>query len=833
MAKQRVKRWPLKYLGAAVLAWAVVISVMLVTFAADITVTNPSGTILTGQLTYSATAEVTSGQASTSTSSAAAAVTNAGSGKVTLSATSSVRTKDNCSKTSAYAGTTTLTVTVTNASSYPLRFDSISHAGSATISGISEGGSLASGSTFTITLAAKPDGDETDTATTVSDIITFTVTELTNVTLTALPSTYASYSAGSLSVAQNGEAVTGTVTPGTTVTPALTGSVSSGYSLLGWRLGDGSFVEAGQSITVGADMTIYPIIMPTGTSITGGPFSVGGTNYTFWEDAVTAAVKSGSSIILAADHTLPNTLEGNAVSPDIGGCYVKKGEDGKVELVLPATAKLLIPYTSSDTGTFGATPPQSSTLNSSHAAYRVLTVPSGIRIINNGAININAQQYSTSSSNPGCVAGDYGRMELESGAELDLQSGSLLYCYGYITGKGDVYARTGSTAYEFMQIMDWRGGQNSLTLVSSMDSFLFSQYYVQNIEASTHYFYNAKLNVCVTVTVSGSILTTTGELMGPTGLFRLAEGTELVRTYDPVTDRIVYDLYGDMVTDYIVISLSMLGFSITMDSSEHIFPIQSNYTFNLRNGRMTLSQKFKLLPSCEINVEKGAELAVASGGELYIYDVDDWRGNKYVFNGKDLAPINYSPTKAITRTSAGLTSASLRIDGTLTANGAVYSTAGGEGLTGTGVFVNYVSAPGLTLDECASGTTIINVGIQPVVGILAGISTSSSDYTKKFTNPETYYGTPAVVDNNGNILKESAWYQYAVNVAAPTGQDICKGVVAYNADDGGVYSLGGSYETATIGTTTINNVVGYAANGLDADKNPVSGTFRFKVAGYT
>ena len=832
MKKERKERRRLlKYLTVALLVWPVMFSLIFVARAA--TSWSGNGTIIDDQLTFTWNAELTQHYNDNDSLSEENAMASAsgGSGTLTLSATTSTYHKEGSCNTIYYRpGSNTITVTVTNASSFPLRFDKITHTGSAVV-GVKPGDTLAAGGQFTVTLKASPMGEDDDTARTASDSITFTVTELSDVTLTAVPSAHGSYSVGGLTVAENGEEQSVKLSAGTVVTPTL-GTVDDGYSLLGWRLGDGSLVAVGSSITMNADVAIYPVIMPTGTSITGGPFSVGGTNYTFWEDAVYAAVKSGSTIILAADHTLPDTLEENAVIPGYGGKYVTPGEDGKVNFLLPMGTKLLIPYSDSDIGTFSAeTTKTTTTPTTIPSAYRVLTVSSGATITNYGSINVNSTQYSssaTSSPKPGTGSpvGPYGQIVLEDGARLDLESGSNLYCYGYITGKGQVHAKTGSNSYEMMQIQDWIGGNNALPL-NIRESFLFSQYYVQNIEAPVVFAYNAKLYVSATLTLNGDIQKTNGELMGPTGMFQLAEGATLTRTYDPLTDRVNYGLSGDMVTANLTIAMA----GVTMDTGKKIFGIQNNFTFNIESGStMTLSKKFKLLPSCEINVKEGGTLTVDAGAELFIYDVDDW--GEYTIRGK-LAPIYYSPTKAITRTAADLTSACLRVDGTLVANGAVYSTSGGEGLTGTGVFVNNVSATRTTMPEIQKGSKEVKVSVQPVVGILAGLSTSGSDYTKKFSNPQTYYGTPTVLDNDGNILKESAWYQYAVNVAAPAGKDLCYGVVAYNADDGGAYSLGGTYETATIGSATISNVVGYVANGQDASGNSASGTFRFKVQGYT
>ena len=457
-----------------------------------------------------------------------------------------------------------------------------------------------------------------------------------------------------------------------------------------------------------------------------------------------------------------------------------------------------------------------------------LTVPQGAVINVNGALNVNAQQAASPSNYAGSVYGDYGCLKLEEGAYLNFNAGSVGYIYGFIIGQGEVAANNGSKVWELMQLSDWRGGNNSRDLMKSMDSFVCSQYYFQNIESKYTVYSGATSGICFQTTLLSQLASASVPLIGSgEGLLRLEEGAHITRTYHGDEDRIVWDLSGTVSASNLALDVSVLGFSVNLDTAKKVFPLQGNYTFNIGDGStMQLTNKFQMLPGCQVNVEKGGKLVSDTGTELYVFDKRDW--GKYA-SGNYVQPVRYAPTKSGNRSASSnlnLPDASLRIDGTFEANGAIYSTSNGKGFSGIGVFINKVSAPKTGLTECTTGTTVETVSVKPLIGNLAGVSANAEDYTKAFASGVTYYGTPKTVDAHGNILKESAWYQYAISAAAANGQDLCTGIVPVN-DSMGVYSLGGYYETATFGGNTIDNVVGYVANGKGT-----TGTFNFKVVGY-
>lgn len=590
---------------------------------------------------------------------------------------------------------------------------------------------------------------------------------------------------------------------GTQVVKLSTTETDDKYQFYGWYDGQNELLSEKNTYDhcVKAEVEIHAHYVEKGAAA----FSVNNVDYYDFPSAIAASKKNGKPAVLMRDYILPVDT-----------------------YTIPVGASLLIPYSASDTGTFSSKASSVKDAPANPAPYMTLTVPQGAVINVNGALNVNAQQAASPSNYAGSVYGDYGCLKLEEGAYLNFNAGSVGYIYGFIIGQGEVAANNGSKVWELMQLSDWRGGNNSRDLMKSMDSFVCSQYYFQNIESKYTVYSGATSGICFQTTLLSQLASASVPLIGSgEGLLRLEEGAHITRTYHGDEDRIVWDLSGTVSASNLALDVSVLGFSVNLDTAKKVFPLQGNYTFNIGDGStMHLTNKFQMLPGCQVNVEKGGKLVSDTGTELYVFDKRDW--GKYA-SGNYVQPVRYAPTKSGNRSASSnlnLPDASLRIDGTFEANGAIYSTSNGKGFSGIGVFINKVSAPKTGLTECTTGTTVETVSVKPLIGNLAGVSANAEDYTKAFASGVTYYGTPKTVDAHGNILKESAWYQYAISAAAANGQDLCTGIVPVN-DSMGVYSLGGYYETATFGGNTIDNVVGYVANGKGT-----TGTFNFKVVGY-
>ncbi len=600
--------------------------------------------------------------------------------------------------------------------------------------------------------------------------------ELTDISLVVEASATTTFQApinGSYTV--NGEAITADTvkTQLSTVAYSLVATPASGYKFFGWYSATvNGYISYNATASVGieADTTIYPVFVDAEAPV----FNVGANYYTDLNEANTAAQSSGSTIILTQNGTLA------------AGTYE-----------ISSGVKLLIPYSATDAGNFAG----EATLTQTDATltmYRCLTMADGAVINCYGNINVNAVQVASSTQYTGHVAGAYGAIQMNGSSQINMKSGSNLYAYGYIGGDGMVWGESGSKIYEFLQIRDWRGGNNSSSLLDDLkgNSFLFSQYYVQNIEATLRI--DSGSTMYANAAIAAGLLTKTEEqtcaaIVGKNeGLFRLTSGYAELK-YNATTDRMNLDFYGVLDTQAIEMSIKVSVLEQSMNTSDYILALPMNYTINIKSGStVTFAQKFKLLPGTEVNIESGANATIAEAGAVYLYDVEDWKSGNYTYTGNESKyyyPLKYVYARKGAPVARSVTAdAVLKVDGSLTAKGPVYTTkhtanGGNAGITGNGAYVSYVHGSTNLKEVNGSSTDLVDITCVPVVGNIAGHEGQNSFAAD--ADGLTYES----VDGN--------WYQYIVTPAS-----YCSNMTGGLEKDGVIYTGSTKDTPATVEFTS-------------------------------
>ena len=364
-------------------------------------------------------------------------------------------------------------------------------------------------------------------------------------------------------------------------------------------------------------------------------------------------------------------------------------ESGKItgNYTIPSKVTLLIPF--DEAKTCYTSTPTAITSTPTAKPFRTLTMAAGssITLANGAAISVGGQYYAASGGKKGQMVGPYGYIKMDSGSAIDVQSGASLYAWGFISGSGSVTVQSGGSVYEWYQILDFRGGSASSDMGNNV--FPFSQYAVQNVEVPLTLHAGASETVYTAVYAMRKINPTSIPFIGDKGMFKLTSGS-LTKAYDGATDRIIYTIDG--VAEVNSLNLKLAGVSVS--SSSYVLPLTNNMTVNLtQRSKLTVNQTAALLPGVEVSIAKGAELAVASGKSMYIYDMAQWGG----YCGTDDAQY-MSVVVAPGRTGKRAPLADVKVDvnGTLTAIGGIYTTAGGADIcssTRTGVY-NQQGEPG-------------------------------------------------------------------------------------------------------------------------------------------
>lgn len=485
----------------------------------------------------------------------------------------------------------------------------------------------------------------------------------------------------------NGDKITKTYTSTQSSTTAylVKATPAEGYRFKGWY-----DVDTGMCINTSAEMSLK---FDSDCTITArfaskdlALFETGGWQFDDLNEAITEAQKNLPATI---------TLVG---SGKIKGNYT-----------IPSKVTLLIPF--DDKRTDYTTMPGTTGLvaaKKNQSVYTTLTMDEGSQITVYGNISLPAQVSSANSSYTGVISGPCGTIHMKPSSSIVLKDGSNLYCWGFITGTGKIKAESGATVYEEFQICDYRGGAKTKSLNDKQIVFPFTQYYVQNIEATLEIEYGAKeIAVCrlhstsyTKADVSLNFIT-----KGSGGLFNLQPGSSFVKKYDSATERVTYEVIGDATLSSITIKAGA-----TVNSQNFNLPIMQNTTINVKRGTTTIDQSLCLIPGSQVIIDEGAAVNIASGRSLFVYDRSDWvykewdtetidvNGQKkprYVYSGftypgsTDFRPEFYTPSRSSDNskcwtphfTTADMKDVKFDVNGTLNVEGNLYTTKGGADIT--------------------------------------------------------------------------------------------------------------------------------------------------------
>lgn len=469
------------------------------------------------------------------------------------------------------------------------------------------------------------------------------------------------------SVTVNGAPVTADTTVKATYAKgvAVTAAPAEGYDFVGWVDVNDAMVlkSASGTIQPTGNMVVRPWFVPAGTAL----FGVEDKIFNDLNQAA-AAANSGSEkkIVLLNSGTV------------FAGTYT-----------IPAGVTLLIPFDEAGT-CYKETPEAVNAYASGQKVFRKLTLADGVKLTVDGELSVSAKHGTAAGSRPMGVTGTYGQIQLQPKAEIMVNDKASLYAWGYITGSGHVTAKAGATVYELFQLTDFRGGFASmLCLDTNKKHFVFSQYYVQNIESPITYETGANEIVVGSVTVGGRNLSLSPKFVGKGGLFEQNSGT-LTKWYDPQLDQLQVAVDGSVSLSSIQVKFA----GVNANSADYNLPI-NNVMLHIRSGEVINGQDVEFLPDSGIKVYPGATLNITKPSEIYLIDKADW-GNFVWNNGdKKLAPLVYSPTRgANQRTGDTMESALLDVNGTVNVDGILKTSASGADVISTagGGRVNFNSA---------------------------------------------------------------------------------------------------------------------------------------------
>lgn len=303
---------------------------------------------------------------------------------------------------------------------------------------------------------------------------------------------------------------------------------------------------------------------------------------------------------------------------------------------LPADVVLIVPYEVEQVEAMGETPQKRNTRGVS-TEYVCLTLSDGVNLSVDGTIEVSGEMFCQQTGLTGYNAGPYGRIHLNDGSHVLLNKGSKLYAWGFVTGNGDITAKSASEVHEFFQIGDMKTVSSLFYVYVGSSSknnekfFPISQYYIQNIEAPVTYYKGASLCCAMGIYYNGKYSGDDNvKIIGTSeSLFLMDVSDEYAwvrKRYDSAKDQQIWEINTSAQIGSITMSIDNPIFSgkISIKSANYILPVCSNWKMKILDGDCTFTQDMELLPGAELEVNKTAAITLKEGKSLYVFDKDQW-----------------------------------------------------------------------------------------------------------------------------------------------------------------------------------------------------------------
>lgn len=296
-----------------------------------------------------------------------------------------------------------------------------------------------------------------------------------------------------------------------------------------------------------------------------------------------------------------------------------------------------------------------------------LNIPEGKQLTVQGTLIVSGVWGPTEvDSIQGLTCGSYSKIHCDGSIEIN--QGGNVFVYGLIDGSGCVTTYEGGTIYEPFLIYEFLGGQRTWYLSSNdKEVFPFTQYTFNNIQCDTIYRYGSQLKGMAKIYLgsNGGYMKENIIVIGSgnEGFLKLENDAQILTSYKRDTlEKLTFTFWGNITIGTIAIKISTYG---TFDTTGKYLAVPYNFDFVMKKGNYIIPNdvKIKVMPGATIRVEEEANLNVAGGGALVVYDGLKQSGIiKQYPEAKNLKQAGFS------------TAGNIVVDGTLNIeNGATYA----------------------------------------------------------------------------------------------------------------------------------------------------------------
>lgn len=333
------------------------------------------------------------------------------------------------------------------------------------------------------------------------------------------------------------------------------------------------------------------------------------TNYIAQSLDVTLKVKAAT--VGSVNYTVEDAVAQGTTATLFGNAFIAN------DLTIPSGTTLILPSDQDGSNTFD---PAASYINGANETVinndgyvkYTLTIFKDATVNISGNILIKGALGAKNQYSQGHTSGQHSRI-INNGI-MNFQNGSNLGVRGSLKGTGIAYFMSGATAYSPFAVYDFRGGQYTAKVYTTISPF--NQYGVVNIQCK-QVFYAGSTNYGYMELYASSKHNATQQIMyGTGGIIESSDGY-LIREYNTSDNKVTLTIVGTAKTNALTLKVD----SYKADMKDLYFPIPWQYNIVIGNGidltTLNAAYLYKIMTGASLTINKNATVNLSGSAIAY------------------------------------------------------------------------------------------------------------------------------------------------------------------------------------------------------------------------
>lgn len=333
------------------------------------------------------------------------------------------------------------------------------------------------------------------------------------------------------------------------------------------------------------------------------------TNYIAQSLDVTLKVKAAT--VGSVNYTVEDAVAQGTTATLFGNAFIAN------DLTIPSGTTLILPSDQDGSNTFdpaasyidGA---NETVINNDGYVKHTLTIFKDATVNISGNILIKGALGAKNQYSQGHTSGQHSRI-INNGI-MNFQNGSNLGVRGSLKGTGIAYFMSGATAYSPFAVYDFRGGQYTAKVYTTISPF--NQYGVVNIQCK-QVFYAGSTNYGYMELYASDKHNATQQIMyGTGGIIESSDGY-LIREYNTSDNKVTLTIVGTAKTNALTLKVD----SYKADMKDLYFPIPWQYNIVIGNGidltTLNAAYLYKIMTGASLTINKNATVNLSGSAIAY------------------------------------------------------------------------------------------------------------------------------------------------------------------------------------------------------------------------